>query len=792
MLFTDFLIGLGSGVNSIVAHCIGTGDEAQVKRASNAAAIVSLVSGAVVGVSGAVLAEPLLRILGTKPELLDGAVLYMRIYFAGMPALAFYNYGRGVFSADGDTVKPLLFLLAAGVINVALNLFFVIVCKLSVAGVAFASVISQYISAVLVFGALVKTKRSYGINFKDFRVEAEKVKHVISLGLPAGVQCAVFQTANLFIQAGVNTFDTVMVEGNAAAANADALVYDMMSAVYTACTSFMAQNFGAGKRKRVIKSYFICLAYSFAIGFVVGVGLVFSGRFFLSFFTSDPAVVEAGMKRLTIMGFSYCVCVFMDCTIAASRSLGKTIIPTVIVIMGSCVFRIIWVYTIFNYFKTIPSLYLLYVFSWIITAAAEIIYFVMLCRRFLPACVPKTDGAKNRRLRRIKQRRKKSGEVKYMSKFTQMLEGIESSNDFDANACALQYICNMLEGGGAKSLTKADAAELKRFAISEMRRLIAAIPEAENYKSKYSMFCCENWTVGIFTLANGGTDNVTEEEVDVINQLITLVRCEQVLENAIDDMFKLEKIDRADVEEVLKIVKPIKDLFRRSLLYSGLHEYAEDMKKFTPEAKSALAGFVAAEFKAMLKKDSLSEDELTSLEYASDVCKYFADGEIYDLLEEILKIKNQTVRFYALQTLLSAKRDVPASVIREMAEDLSYAELTYCELAKHGKLSLYPDEYSSDEYLAKSEMVHWLVYPTELNKQPDEIELVGKVAKKKTEYYIFKYKSDSDNLGDELKGKWLIGWSSRDGGTFSNFDLLSDFEKKTVEKTLKNIAKKLL
>lgn len=348
-----------------------------------------------------------------------------------------------------------------------------------------------------------------------------------------------------------------------------------------------------------------------------------------------------------------------------------------------------------------------------------------------------------------------------MSKFTQMLEGIESSNDFDANACALQYICNMLEGGGAKSLTKADAAELKRFAISEMRRLIAAIPEAENYKLKYSMFCCENWTVGIFTLANGGTDNVTEEEVDVINQLITLVRCEQVLENAIDDMFKLEKIDRADVEEVLKIVKPIKDLFRRSLLYSGLHEYAEDMKKFTPEAKSALAGFVAAEFRAMLKKDALSEDELTSLEYASDVCKYFADGEIYDLLEEILKIKNQTVRFYALQTLLSAKRDVPASVIREMAEDLSYAELTYCELAKHGRLSLYPDEYSSDEYLAKSEMVHWLVYPTELNKQPDEIELVGKVAKKKTEYYIFKYKSDSDNLGDELKGKWLIGWSSR-------------------------------
>lgn len=407
LLFTDFLIGLGSGVNSIVARCIGTGEEEQVKRASNAAAIVSVVAGVIVGAFGIALAEPMLRMLGTKPELLDDAALYMRIYFTGMPALAFYNFGRGVFSADGDTVKPFLFLLAAGIINVGLNFFFVIACKLSVAGVALASVISQYISAVLVFGALLKTKRAYGIKFLDFRVEAEKVKEVLALGLPAGVQCAVFQTANLFIQAGVNTFDTVMVEGNAAAANADALVYDLLAAIYTACTSFMAQNFGAGKRKRVIKSYFICLAYSFVLGLVVGAALVFSGRFFLSLFTSEQAVIDAGMKRLTIMGFSYCVCVFMDCAIAASRSLGKTVVPTIIVIMGSCVFRIIWVYTIFAYFKTIPSLYLLYVFSWTITAITEIIYFIIICRKLLPLCAPSNNVALKRRLRKLKLRRKK-------------------------------------------------------------------------------------------------------------------------------------------------------------------------------------------------------------------------------------------------------------------------------------------------------------------------------------------------------------------------------------------------
>lgn len=407
MLFTDFLIGIGSGVNAIVARCIGAGDAEQVKRASNAAAAVSALAGAVVSVTGIALAEPLLRLLGTKPELLDGATTYMRIYFAGMPALAFYNFGNGVFSADGDTKKPLAFLFIAGVINVGLNFLFVIACKLSVAGVALASVISQYISAALVFGALLKTGRAYGIDFNDFKIDSDKIKAVLAVGLPSGVQFAVFQTANLFIQAGVNTFDTVMVEGNAAAANADALVYDLMAAFTAACTSFVAQNYGAGKRKRVVKSYLICLAYSFGIGLAVGSALVFSGRYFLALFTSEQAVADAGMKRLGIMGFSYCVCAFVDCTIAASRSLGKTVVPTAIVIMGSCIFRIVWVYTVFACFKTIPSLYLLYVFSWVFTAIAEIAYFIPACKKLLSRCTVGADIPARRRLRRSKLRRKR-------------------------------------------------------------------------------------------------------------------------------------------------------------------------------------------------------------------------------------------------------------------------------------------------------------------------------------------------------------------------------------------------
>lgn len=381
LLFTGFLIGMGSGVNSLIARHLGAESDGEVAVSSNTAAIVSLIVGVIVSLLGIGFSKPLLLLLNTKPELIDGAVLYVRIYFIGMPALAIYNYGNGVFSADGDTKKPLIFLSVSGAVNVLLNLFFVIVCELSVIGVALASVIAQYLSALFIVVALCRTKRPYRLCLRGFRIDNAKVKDILVLGVPAGLQNAIFQAANLFIQAGVNSFDTVMVEGNSAAANSDALVYDLMAAFYTACTSFMAQNFGARKSDRVLKSYFISLLYSFGLGLILGGALVLFGNAFLSLFTTEQAVIDAGMKRLTIMGYSYAFSAFMDCTIAAARGLGKTVIPTVIVIMGSCVFRVIWVYTVFAYFKTIPSLYLLYIFSWAITAVAEIIYFIYVYKK---------------------------------------------------------------------------------------------------------------------------------------------------------------------------------------------------------------------------------------------------------------------------------------------------------------------------------------------------------------------------------------------------------------------------
>ena len=341
------------------------------QRPVHSALIISFIAGVILLFVGLLGSPALLELLNTKPDLLPGAILYLRVYFLGMPALALYNFGNAVFSAIGDTKKPLVYLSIAGALNIGLNLFFVIVCQLNVMGVALASAISQCVSAGLILRALTKVQDCYALDLHAIKLDLGMTKRILLLGVPAGFQNAVFAIANLFIQAGVNSFDSLMVKGNSAAANADAMIYDAMAAFYMACASFMSQNYGAGKVDRVKKSYFISLAYGFGVGLVLGGGLLLFGRQFLALFTTEPDVIDAGMKRIMVMGLAYCISAFMDCTIAASRGLGKTVVPTIIVIMGSCVFRVAWVYTIFACFHTIPALYLLYPCSWALTGFAE-------------------------------------------------------------------------------------------------------------------------------------------------------------------------------------------------------------------------------------------------------------------------------------------------------------------------------------------------------------------------------------------------------------------------------------
>lgn len=377
-----------------------------------------------------------------------------------------------------------------------------------------------------------------------------------------------------------------------------------------------------------------------------------------------------------------------------------------------------------------------------------------------------------------------------MSPFKQITDGILNSADYREKSSMIQYLCSVLKNAG-KPVDGEDSTLLRAFAVSEMQKLLSAIPNAENYEEKDLLFSYEDGLLGVFTLSGKSMENVSQEQLDTIKQLVELVNKERVLENAIDEIFKLAKIDAGDVEKVLEIVRPITDEYRRGLLYQGLHFHKDGIAKFTAEAKSALSGYITEDM-ARLSDGADVPDKIRSLEYAADVCKYFADGKVLDILGKTMALKCDNVRYYAAETLLKNGREIPSTAVKEMAGNPEYAQLLYELLQKHGKTALFPAEYSTPEYLAKSDLVHWLLYPTELGKKPDEIELLGVAKVKKETYHIFKYKSDSDNLSDDLLGEWLIGWSGDESGTFSNFDKLSDFEKKNPKKTLKNIVKQLL
>lgn len=389
VLLTGILIGLGSGINVKIAQYYGAKREEDVKHTVSTSFVISIVAGFIILLVTFFFGRYFLEILRTDEKLIDKATLYLKIYAFGMPALGIFNFGNGVLSATGDTKRPLLYLTIAGVLNIGLNFFFVLVFGMDVDGVSLASIISQYVSATLVVIRMVKIKACYRLDFKDFVVSGKKTLEILYLGIPAGIQNAIFSVANLFIQGAVNSFSTEVISGVGAEMNADTIIYNVMGAFYTACSSFIGQNYGAGNKDRMLKSYFICTFYAFMIALILGTFLFFKGDLFLRIFTDTPAVIEAGMEKIRIMAFSFCISAFMDCTIAASRGLGKTLVPTVIVILGSCVFRVVWIYTVFAHFKTLTSLFLLYAFSWAITSVAEITYFIIAFKK--TSVSPKAD-----------------------------------------------------------------------------------------------------------------------------------------------------------------------------------------------------------------------------------------------------------------------------------------------------------------------------------------------------------------------------------------------------------------
>ena len=376
-----------------------------------------------------------------------------------------------------------------------------------------------------------------------------------------------------------------------------------------------------------------------------------------------------------------------------------------------------------------------------------------------------------------------------MTQSTDLLNHIIETESYDQKARILSVIVKSIESKKG-NIPHGEKEEIVAFAFTEIKKLISAIPQANTYRQKDEMFSYEDNLMGIVILCHPSAAQVPEENLNDIKTLVKIVNKERFIERAVDDIFERGNKEKESVERLLCALIPLKDEYQKAQLYNGLLHYQHLIPSLPDDSKKLFADYINGQLKFYLSTE-LTEEMCNSLEMLSDVAQHFATDEILTNLKALLKIEKSSIRYYTVRSLLAAKQEIPQEIIVSLANDIVYADMTYAILKMHGKTNLFPQELANEEYLAKSDLVHWLTFPTELGKVPDKIEYLGKV-KKKEIYHIFRYTSDSDNLSEDLQGKWLIGWSNNEGGTFSNFDLYSNFEQKTVEKTLKVIKRKLL
>ncbi|MBS5571542.1 MAG: MATE family efflux transporter [Clostridiales bacterium] len=381
-LIVNVFMGLSIGTSIMVARYYGAQDWKSIREIVHTSMLVSFICGVALIFIGIFLAAPLLELMGTPPECLDQAVLYMRIIFIGMPAQMVYNFGAAILRAVGDTRRPLLFLLAAGIVNVLLNLFFVIVFHMDTAGVALATIISQSISAVLVVLCLMRSHTPYRLRFRRLRVRKAQLLQIIRVGLPAGIQGAVFSVSNVLIQSSINSFGSLAVGGNTAASNIEGFVYTSMNSLYQASLSFTSQNVGAGKLQRVVPILLRCLGVVLTVGVgLSGLALLFNHQL-LGIYSSDQEVIRYGLGRLEVVCATYFLCGMMDVVCGSVRGLGSSVVPTIVSLTGACGLRILWIYTIFAENRTLFFLYLSYPITWVITFSAHLVcFFIFLHRR---------------------------------------------------------------------------------------------------------------------------------------------------------------------------------------------------------------------------------------------------------------------------------------------------------------------------------------------------------------------------------------------------------------------------
>ncbi len=382
-LVTNVFMGLAIGANVLAARSFGAKDDEQLTRTVHTSMLVSVFAGGILVAVGVIGGRQFLVWMSSPAEVIDQAALYLRIYSLGMPAMMIYNFGAALLRAVGDTRRPLYYLTLAGVVNVVLNLIFVIVFHMGVAGVALATIISQYISCVLVVRCLMKESGAIRLELKKLSIDWTVMRQILRIGLPASVQGIVFATSNVAVQSSVNSFGATVVAGNSAAANIEGFVYVAMNAFYQACISFVGQNYGAGNFKRIRRIVLTCMGCVAVAGFVAGNAALVFGRQLLGIYTTSPEVVEMGLLRLNIISRMYFICGMMDVMVGALRGIGYSMAPMIVSIAGVCGLRLVWLATVFQVpeWHTTTTIYLSYPISWIVTLSVHLICFVVIFRR---------------------------------------------------------------------------------------------------------------------------------------------------------------------------------------------------------------------------------------------------------------------------------------------------------------------------------------------------------------------------------------------------------------------------
>lgn len=365
-------MGLATGANVLVARYCGAKDNEGIEKTVHTAITASLIGGVVIGIIGILVSKPLLRMTGTPDNIIDQSAVFMRIFFAGLPTIALYNFGSAILRAVGDTKSPLFYLSIAGVLNVGLSLFFVIGLNMSIAGVATASVIAQSLSAGLVLRALVKSKSAYALRLRELRIDWSKLLMMVKIGVPEGLQGMMFGISNVLIQSSINSFGTDVIAGNTAAISIEGFVYAALNAFPQAAISFTGQNIGAQKFTNINRIFFLCCSMALLAASVLCTLMVVFRVPLIGIYESSAKVLEIGALRLFVIGIAYVLISLNNITAGVMRGMGASLLPAIVCFLGICVFRVVWVETVFQVHRSFLTLMLSYPISWVITLSVNV------------------------------------------------------------------------------------------------------------------------------------------------------------------------------------------------------------------------------------------------------------------------------------------------------------------------------------------------------------------------------------------------------------------------------------